>query len=259
MGTSLLHVSGVVSSASFGLTALTSFVRWRFPKIPHYISGPGIAIGAGIFIMSFIPGLKIGTWISALGGLALLAFSVEWQLATPTKAAPQKTSAPSPAPATQRPLGHGSATPDEPKPHVAHQDQPEPPHPANAPVIVNNSPGSLIAPSGGTNTVNNYGPPPPSVQILSDVQFVGKAASDAFQWAYTFRVVGAPEGVTVAVRAGSIKDASVNPIDQGTVQYGTRPVSDGMDLILSSPRGRYQVVINTLGDSSPKIETLISP
>ena len=77
------HIAGITGSG-FGITLVTSFVRWRLPKIPHFISMPGIAIGVGLFVTSLIPFLRGPTVLAGIGSLALAAFAVEWQLSHPS-------------------------------------------------------------------------------------------------------------------------------------------------------------------------------
>ena len=78
MGLQLPHALGI-SIGGLGLSLVTSFVRWRFPKIPNYISSPGISIGFCLMIFPFMANLRIGTAVATALALALLVFAFEWQ------------------------------------------------------------------------------------------------------------------------------------------------------------------------------------
>ena len=248
------HIPGI-SVTGLGITVVTTFVRWRCPRMPHYLSGPGIAVGAGIIIMSFFPALRIGTLTAGLAGLGLLVFAVEWQLTKPVQAAGPPLVPPSSAPPGKPPppplptLAGNPHMPSAPK-----APNPSPQSSAHSTVSVTDSPGSIIAPSGGNNTVNNYGAPPPRLELVSAVQFIGKHDERTYQWACTIRVTGTPDNVVVAVRGTSVKDTNVNPLDQGTANTGSWSALDVQYMKVSSPKGRYQIVINTSSDTEPDVQ-----
>lgn len=75
-----------INAPSLGLTIVTLFIRWRIAKVPHYVSTPGVALGAGLCFLTSIGDMRTVTIIAAIAGLALLAFAVEWQIANPHNA-----------------------------------------------------------------------------------------------------------------------------------------------------------------------------
>src|SRR5580704_16677062 len=93
-----------INAPALGLALLTLFVRWRVARVPHYISTPGMAVGAGVLVMSSIPNVHPVTWATGLLGVALLAFAVEWQLSRPpTASAPPPPPPPAARPSAPRP------------------------------------------------------------------------------------------------------------------------------------------------------------
>lgn len=72
-----------ITLSGVGITLVTSFIRWRLPKIPHYISSPGIITGVGLFLVPLIQNLRLGTVVAGILALICIAFAVEWQLASP--------------------------------------------------------------------------------------------------------------------------------------------------------------------------------
>ena len=74
-----------VAIPGLAITLLTSFSRYRIPKVPHWVSSPGIAVGIGLLIVSSIHGLPIITSVSLIAVLVLIALAIEWCLNMPTE------------------------------------------------------------------------------------------------------------------------------------------------------------------------------
>lgn len=69
-----------ITATTLGFALVTAFIRWRLPKVPHYLSSPGVVTGLGLIVISSVSGLSNGTAATLIAALALFAFVVEWYL-----------------------------------------------------------------------------------------------------------------------------------------------------------------------------------
>ena len=97
------------------------------------------------------------------------------------------------------------------------------PSPRSTPsVSVTNSPGSIIAPSGGVNTIINQAPPP-GIRITEPPAILQRP-DGSFDRYFTLEIVTAapPGNLVIAVKGTAVTGVDVNPLTQGVVQFGKR-------------------------------------
>ena len=108
--------------------------------------------------------------------------------------------------------------------------------------------------TGGITAHNvTIGPPPPKVNTITPMEITTRG-DGTFQRYFTFEIVSETplKTLLVAITGPEILDISFNPLDQGMVNFGQFPRKGDTNLFrLSSPSGRYQVVINNKDDKSP--------
>jgi hypothetical protein len=113
-------------------------------------------------------------------------------------------------------------------------------------VTVNNSPGSIIAPSGGVNTVVNEAPPP-GLTVDENTETKNSDGSATYRWVLTI-VAPYPIGnLYIEVRGQKILSWDVAPQSTGGLDIkgnsGKRP--DFVFTNIPNAHGRYIVIVHT--------------
>jgi len=198
-----------------------------------------VLIGAAVFIYSGAHllyervrahGEKMGPAILAIVGIGCLVLAAIWYRA--------ENSIPSPNPLPAPPAN--LVTP------------PRPLEPLSAPAVppVSNSPGSIIAPSGGINTIINQAPPP-QLKIITPAA-ISQRPDGSFDRYFTIDVSTAspPGNLVIAVKGKTVTAIGINPITQGMVSSGAWVKDDIHYVRIQSPFGKYQITINTTDSKS---------
>jgi hypothetical protein len=121
-------------------------------------------------------------------------------------------------------------------------------------VSVTNSPGSIIAPSGGTNSVVNQAPPP---DLKIDTVSVIKNADGTYTESALLHVIAPyPVGqISIVARAPGIKSFEVAPQRAGTVISGPEGVRPDFAFVtLEQAFGTYQAVVVTAAPQHVELE-----
>jgi hypothetical protein len=129
--------------------------------------------------------------------------------------------------------------------------------PARAPnpkpeVYVTNSPGSIIAPTGGNNIVINEAPPP-EIRVVDEPKIIERTDDHSFDRYFTFEIVAPYALGTLVIRAhgANVRSIGVNPLTQGTASFGHWEAGADHFVKIQSPFGKYQITINTTDAEVP--------
>ena len=141
----------------------------------------------------------------------------------------------------------------------------------NPSVSVTNSPGSIIAPSGGKNSItNNFGPPPPPKPLL---KLVSENETDHADGSHTLiRTVemNAPYSgsLTVSIKAAGLRNASISSLtvtripgttlmtSGGGVQHNVVQGDGFYSTTIPTPSGQYAITVLT--DNKAKVVIVTS-
>jgi hypothetical protein len=155
-------------------------------------------------------------------------------------------------PSAQSPLFHAQLRAAKTSSAVTANNPARIPAPASQPAATANPQafgpcvGSVCGNNGGNPTVNNYGPPPPNLELISPMTLVGKQVDGNFQWALMFKIVASspPNNVTCGATGKNVISSNISNLDsiesESNWKYGSTYMSK-VDL----PIGRYQIIVSS--------------
>lgn len=130
--------------------------------------------------------------------------------------------------------------------------------PAQADVSITNSPGSIIAPSGGNNLVINGSSPP--IIVPNGDMTVEKLGNGHFMWRRIFVVRNQyASNLGVIAHADDIVSINVVAASKSNIRIGRLKDGTGMVMCFDNvPPDTYPVTVETISDKAPKIAVYLN-
>lgn len=130
----------------------------------------------------------------------------------------------------------------------------DPPNPKSSSVTVQNSPGSIVAPTGGTNTVINQAPPPTVTKLSENPTTQNTDGSFTRTLLVEVAAPVAPQNIAFFVKGPTVLDIAINGVGSGpAIRAGSGKTPDGWYWYAFSlpTAGRFNVGARTKDKDTP--------